>query len=297
MSTPKIGRQLIRCSFSLLNQHRSWYCFPILCEIIIVSGFAAIAIPFATLEKNLSSANVHITPTAFLITLAAVMVFLFLIHTIFLFFNAALIACVLKLAHHQKATVSTGFSTGFAMLWRLMCWRTFTSFAGSIIMQCEYWKDDWFKTRYATTVMKGFRWYIAFQLAIPVMVGERCGAYAALKRSIDLMRQTWGDAPLCSRLDQGVTWPMVLIRTLSLIPLVIGALTDDTTATIIGSTMTIFLFMTTTVLFSATRMVITTLLYLHATQVDVSSFCAKEILQSTFVRMGLKPSEKQSDHV
>lgn len=294
--TPKIGAELSKCAFALLSQHKHWYLFPLLCDLCILTAFAVVAVPSARFEIQLWTNAIQLTVSLYFIILLVVMIFFFLIHTIFLFFNTALTNCVLQYFYQQPSSFKVGIYAGCRNIWRSICWRTFTSSVFMIILQCEYWMDNWFETQFAKNVMQRLPWYLAFQLAIPAMIAEKIGAYAALKRSATLIRETWGKEgmPLRSHLNAGVRLPMLLLRLGSLAPIVVAMLIGGDTVIIAGSALTVMLFSSTTVLYGATRTVITTAMYLHAIGMDVSKFCTNEMIQRVFSPATRKrPSENK----
>jgi len=85
----------------------------------------------------------------------------------------------------------------------------------------------------------GVAWSVATYFVVPVLVVERVGPFAALKRSGQILRKTWGEA-LVSNIGIGL---MVFLAALvAMIPAALGIIVGNPVAVAVGIVVTVISF-------------------------------------------------------
>lgn len=116
---------------------------------------------------------------------------LFLIHFVVTFFNAALLACAMIRFAGGDPTVIDGLRASVRNLPQILAWALFTASIGFLL--------NLIASRIKGLAQFGVRllgagWAIASYFAVPVLVVEGVGPIAAVRRSVGLLRKSWGEA-------------------------------------------------------------------------------------------------------
>lgn len=189
--------ELMKTSWRVLMQDRELMLFPILSGvtvILVAAVFAALAYSVGTFDR-LSAAREAGGQAAFTapdITLGVALAFL--VTAVTVFFNAALIAAALERLGGGDPTVRSGLRAASAGLPAILVWAAISATIGLLLQAARGQARDGagaMLMRIAIAMVGGIWAYMTF-FVIPVMVAERLGAVAAIKRSSALFRQTWG---------------------------------------------------------------------------------------------------------
>jgi hypothetical protein len=114
--------------------------------------------------------------------------------TISLYVNAALIFCVLRCFAGHEPSIRDGLTASFARLPQIVGW----AFVAVVMGFVASFIQDTLKEKlgFLGNVLGGlldFAWAVVTYFVLPVLVVEGLGPVAAIKRSSALMRQTWGE--------------------------------------------------------------------------------------------------------
>lgn len=110
---------------------------------------------------------------------------------IFIFFNAALIACAKIRFNGGDPTLSDGIDAAIVRLPQILGWSLLTSTVGFILQMLAN------KNKGLGRFIFGFLgvgWAVASYFAVPVLVTENTGPVKSLTRSVNIIKQTWGEA-------------------------------------------------------------------------------------------------------
>jgi len=183
---------LIRQSWHVLMGDRRLIVFPLLAAgallitIGALSGIAAASGSFERLEAATSGAEAGANTTD--IVLSGVM--LFLAYFIVMFFNAALVATAMERLRGRPASVRYGISKASSHVPALIGWAIIAATVGLILNALRNRTDN-FIGQIAVSIVGGVWAYMTF-FVVPVLVVEGLGPIAAIKRSGDLLKSTWG---------------------------------------------------------------------------------------------------------
>ncbi len=184
---------LIRQSWHVLMGDRRLIVFPLLAAgallitIGALSGIAAASGSFERLDAAASGAEAGATTSD--MVLSGVM--LFLAYFIVMFFNAALVATAMERLRGRPASVRYGLSKASSHVPALIGWAIIAATVGLILNALRNRTDN-FIGQIAVSIVGGVWAYMTF-FVVPVLVVEGLSPIAAIKRSGDLLKSTWGN--------------------------------------------------------------------------------------------------------
>jgi hypothetical protein len=192
---------MVRASSAVLKRYPRLMILPLLSAVALVGAAAAMMVAFIVNAGSFQHAgellhhfdfelNSHSLPA--LVGLAAVG---WLLGGISLYFNAALVFCVLRCFAGQPPSIRDGLTACLARLPQIIGWAFVSSIIGGIISFVEGVLKD--KLGFLGDVVGGLfniGWAVVTYFVLPVLVVEGIGPVAAIKRSSALLRQSWGEA-------------------------------------------------------------------------------------------------------
>ncbi|WIG56241.1 MAG: hypothetical protein OJF61_002029 [Rhodanobacteraceae bacterium] len=180
--------QLMGASWRMLQQDKRLIVFPLISGVALAVIIALFAVPvFVALASHPhAGAPVRMTLPMY----AAMFVFYFLDYFVIIFFNAALIACVLKQIDGGQPTLGYGLAVARQRLPQIFGWALLTSTVGILLRMLE--EKVGFVGRIVVGLL-GMAWSVTSFLVVPVMVVEDSGPIESYKRSVEMLRQTWGE--------------------------------------------------------------------------------------------------------
>ena len=180
--------QLMGASWRLLQQDKRLIVFPLISGVALAILIALFAVPMfvAFAGHPEPSEPAHMTLPMY----AAMFVFYFLDYFVIIFFNSALIACVLKQIDGEQATLGYGLAVARQRLPQILGWALLTSTVGMLLRLLE--EKVGFIGRIVVGLL-GMAWSVTSFLVVPVMVVEDSGPIESYKRSVEMLRQTWGE--------------------------------------------------------------------------------------------------------
>ncbi|XYK80342.1 MAG: DUF6159 family protein [Labrenzia sp.] len=122
---------------------------------------------------------------------ALMFVFLFINYFIMIFFNAALLGCALIRFAGGDPTVMDGLSLSMRRLPQILLWALVTAFVGWVLQLLESRLKG--LMRFFINLL-GAGWAVATYFAVPILVVDGVGPVTAIKRSVQAVRKTWGEA-------------------------------------------------------------------------------------------------------
>lgn len=121
---------------------------------------------------------------------------------VMIFFNAALIACVKIRLAGGDPVVMDGLRASMARLPQIFAWAFVAALVGFIL---DHLKNKEGESPNFIVGLLGAGWAIAVYFAVPVLVSERVGPIDAVKRSVAIIKKTWGEA-LIAEVGLGVLY-------------------------------------------------------------------------------------------
>jgi hypothetical protein len=178
--------RLIKASAAVLSADKELIIFPIISAVgtLIVTLTFALPMFFTGLFDAIATNNSGILP--FLLA------FLFYVvqYLVIFFANTALVGAALIRLRGGDPTVSDGFRIAFSHLGSIFGYALISATVGMIIRALSNKQNG--LGRIVISLI-GMAWNIATFLVVPILATEDIGPFQAIKRSVNLLKKTWGE--------------------------------------------------------------------------------------------------------
>ena len=170
---------LMKMSWGVLMQDKELIAFPIMSAIgLLLLGVGGASSGLISTEGGEGSANIV---TLFL--------FLVLAYLITVFFNAALVSAALERLRGGDPTIGSGLSHAAKHIHHIFMWAIISAIVQTILQAMR--RGDNFLTDMIVSMIGGVWEFLTF-FVVPVMVAEGHGPISGIKRSVSIVRSTWG---------------------------------------------------------------------------------------------------------
>ncbi len=267
--------KLLYHSFKAVRQHKKLFIFPALASIIVVLLLTFVITPLVHYEQSLELINKgHLHHVGWFYV--GVLIFLFIMHQVLFYFNAALTACIEQYFQKKKPSLRDGFKAANKSLWKFYLWN---SFAGTLGIIFTLFQGTMKKYPFYQKMFQGLRWTTATYFATPIIVANNTGPYKTIQQSVALITSTWGTNV---RPNFGFIPLMILTRFLLIIPIIVGLIVGGKIALIVGSSVTVALMLIIFMFNAATRTALCSALYLYATEGTIAPGYKEELIKKAF---------------
>ena len=212
------GWALVKESWQMLRTEKQLLLFPAFSAIACLMVMASFAIPLIVsptvrdtvlpnarvegsrydryaIDENLPIGEHEDQPIALSAQyiVPALVGFAFYLATSFVivFFNTALVSCVLIRFNGGEPTIGDGINAAMARLPQILGWALLTAIVGTVLKQIE---DRVPLAGKLIVSLIGMAWAAVTFMVVPILAAEGCGPLAAVKRSASLLRKTWGES-------------------------------------------------------------------------------------------------------
>ncbi len=179
--------QLMKASWEILKADREILLFPVLSGaalIIVTASFVAPLIALGISGRSLVSEG------SSAVNLVVAFLFYFICYFVIIFFNGAIIACATIRMNGGDPTVSDGLRAAFSFVAEIAGWALVSATVGLILRSIAERSK---LTGRILSGLLGMTWSVTSFLVVPVLVNEGKGPVEAFKRSIQLLKKTWGE--------------------------------------------------------------------------------------------------------
>jgi len=274
------GWELAQESCQVLKLDRELLVFPLISGIACLLVLASFAVPLwgsGYADALLEEGQAPESPWAYVILFA----FYFANYFVITFFNSALVACAMIRFRGGDPTLSDGFRAAFDRLPQILAWAAVSATVGVILRLIESRSE---RAGQFAAALLGAAWSIATYFVVPILVVERTGPVEAVKRSLSVLRRTWGEA-LMANFSIGV---MVFLACLfAAVPIFLGALALGGGQTALGVVLVaagVLLLMVVALISSAIDSILLAALYLYAAEGAVPKHFDDALLRDAFSR-------------
>lgn len=180
--------QLMAASWQMLKQDKRLVVFPLVSGVALAIVIALFVMPvFVQLHGHVRfRGTIQFSAPMY----AALCVFYFLDYFVIIFFNAALIACVLRQVKGEQPGLGYGLAFAWQRLPQIFGWALMTSTVGILLRLLE--EKVGIVGRIVVGLL-GMAWSVTSFLVVPVLVAEGSGPIESYKRSVAMLRTTWGE--------------------------------------------------------------------------------------------------------
>ncbi len=273
------GWELIQQSYRVLKLDKELLLFPVLSGIACLLVLASFAVPLwmtGALEEATRNRDNAFQST---LTYVVLFAFYFVNYFVIIFFNSALVGCAVIRLKGGNPTVGDGIGAAMARLPQIAGWALVSATVGMIIKGLE--KNSKGIGRFLVGLF-GMAWSIMTFFVIPVLVVEQKGPIAAIQRSIEVMRRTWGES-LAAHFGIGlITFLLCLI---GMVPIGLGVWALSSQLIVVGIALIlvgILFVLAVSLVTSAMNSIIVAALYIYAAEGEVPSHFDSSLLRSAF---------------
>ncbi|QDT41786.1 hypothetical protein Pan241w_18500 [Gimesia alba] len=184
------GWALSKQSFRVLMLDKELLLFPIMSGFACLMVLASFALPLINSKYVTVIMNEHQAPQdplAYVILFA----FYFVNYFVIIFFNSALMSCAIIRLKGGNPTIGDGFSSALNRLPQITGWALVSATVGFILRLIESKSE---KIGQLVAGLLGMAWSITTYFVIPVLVVEKKNPFEAMKRSVGILRKTWGES-------------------------------------------------------------------------------------------------------
>jgi len=182
------GWRISMNSFKVLKENKQLIIFPILSGlslIMIIGSFVIITLAGARWDfANVSRPNS-------IENYAVILLFYIVNYFIVVYFNTALIHCTTLYFRGEEVTVRKGLDFSFSRIGAIFSWALFAGTIGTILKIVQ---DNLGSIGKIVIGLVGVAWSIATFFVVPVIAYENLGPIGAFKRSLQLMKEKWGES-------------------------------------------------------------------------------------------------------
>lgn len=254
------GWQLTKMSLRIVRKDKEILIFPFLSALTTLLILASFFVGMF-LTVDLGAGDFEGFSLAFY---AFWIAFYFVSFFVTVFFNVAVIGCATIRMNGGDPTVRDGFRIAFENVKYVLMWTLFAATIGMILKAIQ---------RRAGIIGKfivgalGMAFTIAAYFAVPVFVYEKLGPWKALKRSVSILKNTWGEA-IVGNLGLGVMF--FLLGLAGLLPIIAGVYIMTFWSLVIGFGVAVIYWIILALVYSAAQSVLVAALYRYATTGKIS---------------------------
>ncbi|MBY0513058.1 MAG: hypothetical protein K2P78_04000 [Gemmataceae bacterium] len=185
------GWELARSSWHVLMRDKHLILFPVVSGILFALVVASFLVPLAVLvDPNNPNQGPRFRGVP-VWTFAVAFAFYFCTYFVTVFCNSALLSCAFLRFEGENPTVADGFGAAVARLPQILAWALVSATVGVVLKVVEQAPE---KAGAFVASILGTAWSIMTFFVVPVLVVEKVGPVDAVKRSMKLLRKTWGEA-------------------------------------------------------------------------------------------------------
>jgi hypothetical protein len=174
--------ELVKASASVLRSDKELLIFPVISGIAALIVLATFAIPIVSLKLFEGGTG----PLGYVLGFAFYLCQYFVIF----FFNSALVGAAMIRLNGGDPTVADGLRIARERMLPIL---GYAAIAATIGLLLQFLKNkDNFIIRMLASVL-GTAWTVASFLVVPVLVANKIGPIDAVKKSIELLKTTWGE--------------------------------------------------------------------------------------------------------
>lgn len=281
-SVPKAGRirngwALARQSWQVLMLDKGLLVFPLLSGIsciLVLASFAAGIWGSGMAQRD----DIAGEAASWVILFA----YYFANYFVIVFFNSALVACAIIRFRGGEPTVRDGMRAAGERLAQIMAWALLAATVGVVLRIIESRVKV---VGQIVTALLGAAWTIATYFVVPVLVVEKLGPFGAFKRSVAILKKTWGES-IVSNAGLGVITFLVTAALLILTAIgtvILAVKMGSAAIALAGVAVMLVLLVLGTLVGSALNAIVLSALYLYATEDKVPQAFDGARVQQAFV--------------
>lgn len=202
----------------------------------------------------------------------------FVCYFIMIFFNAALLSCAMIRFAGGDPTVMDGLSSSMRRLHQILVWALVTATVGWVLNILESRLKGLGRLFVG---LLGAGWAVATYFAVPILVVDGVGPVAAIKRSVQAVRKTWGEA-LVGHIGLGV---LNVVTTICAMLIIVPAVVVFEQNPVLGSallTVGLSILVLGTLIVTTLSAILRAALYIYAIEGEVPMHFDRKLIRTAF---------------
>jgi len=245
------GWELMKMSLGVVRSDKELLIFPILSmvlSVIIILTF--LGATFLTLGPA-----GFFTPSVIMIFFVMYLVLYFFV----IYFDVAVVGCAMIRFEGGDPTIGDGFRTANKNIGSIFKWAIFSATIGLILKALERRGGLLGKI---VAVAGGVAWSVATYFILPVLIYEKVGIFGSVRRSVEILRKTWGEAFI-----GGLSFYPIffLLGFLGIIPIALGFHIGGLVGVVIGFILALIYWLVLAAIASVAKAAFITAIYRYAT--------------------------------
>ncbi len=269
---------LMKASAGVLREDRKLLLFPLLsglCSLVVAASFL-IPVALAMIDHHEAVGDYRMAPAYY----ALMFVFYLVQYFVIVFFNTALVGVALARLRGEPAGLDEGFALARARLGSIFGYALIAATVGLLLRALQ--ERLGLIGRFVVGLL-GLAWTVATFLVVPVLASEDLGPVDAVKRSVELLKQTWGEN-LIGNAGLGVVFGLISLFVMLLAALLVaGAAATQSIAVIVPAiALAVVAFVLLGLVQSTLQGIYAAALYRYAESGEVGSGFDQALLESAF---------------
>jgi hypothetical protein len=268
--------ELIKASAAVLRADKELIVFPIVSSISVLIVTATFALPMllAGFFDSLVAGEYQ--------ALGVVVAFMFYLVQYFVIFfaNSALVGAAMIRLRGGDPTVGDGLRIAFGHTGAILGYALISATVGMILR--------WISERGGiigriVSSLIGLAWNVATYLVVPVLVMEDVGPVEAVKRSVELLKETWGEQ-IAGNFSIGLVFGLLSLLAMFVgVPLIVLAVTSESVALIVLAVLVLVLVLVFMGLINSTLSgIYTAAVYQYAVTGETGGYFRQDMVQNAF---------------
>ena len=276
-----MGWQLTKQAMQILKLDKELLVFPLLSGIACLFVLASFAVPLfltgALDSLEGGQENVAQNVLAWLVLFA----FYFVNYFVITFFNSALVGCAVIRLKGGDPTVSDGFHSALPRLPQIAGWSLVAATVGVLLKVIESRSE---RVGEIVAGLLGMAWSITTFFVVPVLVIEGLGPIDSVKRSVAVMRKTWGESLVS---NWGIGLIVFALSLVAMLPILAGGYLMNTGLNVVGIALIavgVVLLIAVALISSALNSIVLAALYIYAAEDQMPDGFDSQLVQGAFAQ-------------
>ncbi|HEV2539976.1 MAG TPA: DUF6159 family protein [Frateuria sp.] len=181
---------LMKASAAMLRSDKALLAFPLLsgiCSLVVAASFLVpVALAVLADDTHLAGQDHRWSPVTWLVFFAFYLVQYFVI----VFFNTALAGCALRHLRGEPTSLSDGLALARSRWTSILGYALIAATVGLFLRALQ---ERLGLIGRLVAGLLGLAWTVATFLVVPVLASQDIGPVDAVKRSVELLKRTWGE--------------------------------------------------------------------------------------------------------
>ena len=249
----RIGWQLTKVSLGILRKEKGLIVLPFLS--LLLTGAAWLVFLISIFFFTATPTN----PFGYWLFYVGLAIVYYVTFFVSIYFNAAVMGAAMIRLNGGDPTISDGLKVANQNLKRIAGWALVSATVGLVLRAIA---ERFGVFGRIVAGFAGVAWGIATYLVVPVLIFEKIGPWAAVKRSGSLLRKTWGEAA-GGYLTLGAIF--VLLALPAILFFIVGGLVGGIVGLIVAGAVAVVYWLILGLLGAAAQSILVTALYRYAT--------------------------------